>query len=127
MTLTEIQFDKPPTKRHAIFIAAGDKETFASYALQNLAAYFDILIFFYGDDAKVRAGLERNARFLAVGSATKFNALKSLDAASGIVARYRTIWVCFERRADVRNRRYRQEIRPSVRPLENSQRILVGA
>jgi hypothetical protein len=62
MTLMEIRFDKPPTKHHAIFIAAGDKETFASYALQNLAAHFDILIFSYGDDAKVRAGLERNAR-----------------------------------------------------------------
>lgn len=84
---------RPQRHRHAIFVSAGDRETFASLALETLSAHFDILIFCYGKSA--RQDFARDAAFFAVGAGAKFNALKEIHAqVPNLIARYRTVWVC---------------------------------
>ena len=99
MTTDMIQLDihvlRPQQRRHAIFVSAGDRETFASYALSHLSDAFDILIFQYGISPEKRAHFLKNSIFFATGSGTKFNALKEIFSRHReMLLRYETIWVC---------------------------------
>lgn len=94
MTVT-IERVGPQKKPHAIFISAGDRETFASLALDTLTDTFDILIFFYGTSADKRDRLSKDATVFAAGAGTKFNALKEVYSQNrSILLRYQTVWVC---------------------------------
>lgn len=81
--------------RDALFICAGDRETFASHAIGSLVGVFDLLIHYYGKDAAKAERLARGARYFGHGPATKFNALQAWHRTRpGLLAGYDTIWVC---------------------------------
>jgi hypothetical protein len=85
----------PQRKPHAIFVSAGDRETFASFALDRLAEDFDILIFYYGTSAAKRSRFSRDATLFAAGAGSKFNALKEIQRQiPALLPSYRTVWVC---------------------------------
>ncbi len=77
-----------------IYISAGDRETFATYAADNLSARFDIAIFFYGKDQRRAASLEKQASIFAVGSGTKFNSYKMMLEKYPALAEYESVWIC---------------------------------
>lgn len=78
-----------------IFVSAGDRETFASYALDHLTECFDIAIFYYGRSAARKSRLKEAATFFSIGMGTKFNSLKKLIALSpGMLEPYETVWMC---------------------------------
>jgi hypothetical protein len=81
--------------RNLIYISAGDREVFASYAINNLVDYFDVGIFYYGEDQKKIEKLAESASFFTVGKGTKFNSFKLLTQDTPeIFDRYDTIWLC---------------------------------
>ena len=95
MTNVEVRRIRPQQKRHAIFISAGDRETFASHALDSLTDTFDVLIFQYGISPAKRERFERDSIFFASGSGTKFNALKEIFTRHrDLLLRYDTVWAC---------------------------------
>ena len=77
MTTVNILNVRPQDKNHAIFVSAGDRQTFATYALENLRDTFDILIFQYGSK-ELEHHHKMGVRLLAQGTGSKFNALKEI-------------------------------------------------
>ena len=93
--LTDILSIRPQRNRHAIFISAGDRESFASLALERLSRDFDVLIFQYGSDVEARAKYLERADLVATGRGTKFSNLQDIfRTAPAAIERYSTIWVC---------------------------------
>lgn len=92
MTGTIRRLSRP---RDAIFISAGDRETFASFAVEQLSDRFDVFVSYYGqDDAHAQALIPRSVLFQRERT-TKFKALKRMwrrerEAFDG----YRSVWVC---------------------------------
>jgi len=65
-------------KRGCVFISAGDKERFASYATEKLTSNYDVVVNYYGKDADKSSRLrESSSKFFSL-KATKFVALKSV-------------------------------------------------
>ena len=94
MTTVNILNVRPQDKNHAIFVSAGDRQTFATYALENLRDTFDILIFQYGSK-ELEHHQKMGARLLAQGTGSKFNALKEIFRnRPDVFSHYETIWVC---------------------------------
>ena len=95
--MTDIRITSERTKRseHAIFVSAGDRETFATLALDRYSDFFDVIIFFYGANTAKKETLSDGATLFAEGSGTKFNALKELyRQRPDLISRYKTMWVC---------------------------------
>ncbi len=78
-----------------IFVSAGDRETFATYASSYLADRFDVAIFFYGRSKARKSRLEQAATMFSIGKGTKFNSLKQwLSLAPHMLDPYETVWMC---------------------------------
>lgn len=91
----QITSENTPRHPHAIFVSAGDRETFATYALDNLTDTFDIIIFQYGSSPEKRARFAQDARVFLHGPGTKFGALRQIFIdRPDILESYETIWVC---------------------------------
>lgn len=90
----ELQKTSKKIHKDLIYISAGDRETFATYAAENLSARFDIAIFYYGKDLNKAASLEKQASIFAVGSGTKFNSYKLMLEKYPALAEYESVWVC---------------------------------
>ena len=67
-----------PRSRNLIYVSAGDRETFASYAIDRLTDYFDVAIFYYGRSAMRKTRLQEGATLFSVGRGAKFNSLRQL-------------------------------------------------
>ena len=95
MTDIRITSERGKRSEHAIFISAGDRETFATLALGRYSDFFDVIIFFYGANAVKKEALADGAALFAEGCGTKFNALKELyRQRPDLISRYKTMWVC---------------------------------
>jgi hypothetical protein len=95
VTSVELLHMRPRTRANAIFVSAGDRETFATHAAMHLTDEFDVVVFHYGSDAERRQRFHERATLLAAGSGSKFNALKLLfERQPELFASYQTIWVC---------------------------------
>lgn len=95
MTKVKILSVRPASNKHAIFVSAGERETFASYALRHLTDTFDVLVFSYARGDATKSSAWQGATVLAAGSGTKFNALQSLfHQYPDALTNYQTIWVC---------------------------------
>jgi hypothetical protein len=84
-----------PRSRNLIYISAGDRETFASYAIHRLSDHFDVAVFYYGRSAVRKTRLQEGATLFSVGRGAKFNSLKQLVTQTpGLLEAYETVWVC---------------------------------
>jgi hypothetical protein len=94
VTLNITKFQKPENK-NLIFISVGDRETFASFASNNLIMDFDLAFFYYGKNQEKANHLRQSATIFAVGAGTKFNSLKCLhEKLPDLIKSYDTVWVC---------------------------------
>jgi len=94
ISLSITKIEKPKNK-DLIFISAGDRETFASFASKNLTGNFDLVIFYYGKNQEKADNLRQSATVFAVGSGTKFNCLKCIhEKMPDLIKSYDTVWVC---------------------------------
>jgi len=92
LSITKIEKLK---NKDLIFISAGDRETFASFASKNLTGNFDLAIFYYGKNQEKADNLRQPATVFAVGSGTKFNCLKTIhEKMPDLIKSYDTVWVC---------------------------------
>ncbi|WP_374587391.1 hypothetical protein [Ideonella dechloratans] len=81
--------------RDAIFVSAGDREVFASFAIDRLSSRFDVLVNYYGDDVALGARLQERASYFQARKTTKFKGLKELyQSDPERVRTYRSVWVC---------------------------------
>jgi hypothetical protein len=93
MASIDIIKNNPQRNKNAIFISAGDRETFATYALKHFSKDFDIYIFYYGDGN--RTFLCEQVTFYATGKGTKFSTLKKImDLYPDRFSQYDSVWVC---------------------------------
>ena len=84
-----------PRSRNLIYVSAGDRETFGSYAIDRLTDYFDVAIFYYGRSAMRKTRLQEGATLFSVGRGAKFNSLRQLlSLIPGLFEAYETVWVC---------------------------------
>lgn len=80
---------------HLIFVSAGNRETFASYAMKHLSDRYDVAVFYYGAEGGKERELMDGVRIFATGEGTKFNALKGLHQSCPELLRgYKSVWVC---------------------------------
>lgn len=81
-------------RRNLIFISAGAREKFATYAINYLLDEFDVACFFY-HDFEIDITFKKQCVMYANGSGTKFNALRELYTINPSFFRaYETIWIC---------------------------------
>ena len=64
------------TRKHVLFISAGDYEVFATYALRNYNNFFYIIIVYYGDSRKEAASKYKDADELYFRKGSKYQNLK---------------------------------------------------
>lgn len=64
--------------KNAIFICAGDMETFSAYCIDNLLPDFDLIINFFGADEQKYSKLATHAKYIQKLSGTKFLTIKNI-------------------------------------------------
>lgn len=89
--------------KNAIFVCAGDNETFASYCINNLLNNFDLIINFFGNDDTKFDYLKQHSKFIIRSHNTKFLALKKIyDSDNHTFDKYAYV-VCFDDDAIITN------------------------
>lgn len=88
--------DKQVVKSTAIFICAGDLESFATYSISHLRNNFDIIINFFGIDSDKRHFLMKYSDIFFQQKTTKFLSLKSIYTNNPTIFDKYDYIICFD-------------------------------
>ncbi|MGD0278719.1 MAG: hypothetical protein ABSC11_05395 [Smithella sp.] len=95
MIVLSITKSEKPKNKNLIFVSAGDRETFASFASRNLTGNFDLAFFYYGKNQEKANNLRQSATVFASGTGTKFNSIRQMHKEMpDLIKSYETVWVC---------------------------------